>query len=165
MGAEIDWQCIYAETLPRVFNYMLYRTGETKQAEDLTSITFVQAWQHRDRYQAQRAQPITWLLGIARHVVANEFRHGQRCQPIDMIANQFGSETIEEVVEQEAMVAQLRGLVRQLPAREQELIALKYGAGLTNREITLVTDLSESNVSTILHRTIKKLREDWKRES
>ena len=45
--------------------------------------------------------------------------------------------------------------------RERELLALKYGAELTNRAITRVTGLSESNVGTILHRTIQQLRAGW----
>ena len=45
--------------------------------------------------------------------------------------------------------------------REQELLALKYGAGANNREIASVTGLSESNVGTILHRTVQLLRDRW----
>jgi RNA polymerase sigma-70 factor (ECF subfamily) len=41
------------------------------------------------------------------------------------------------------------------------LLSLKYGAGVSNREIARVTGLSESNVGTILHRTVQTLRERW----
>ena len=44
---------------------------------------------------------------------------------------------------------------------ERELLALKYGADLTNRAIARVTGLSESNVGTILHRTVLALRTRW----
>jgi len=50
-------------------------------------------------------------------------------------------------------------LLLELPDREAELIALKYGAELNNREIAKITGLSESNVGTIMHRTVKGLRE------
>ena len=55
-------------------------------------------------------------------------------------------------------------LLSALPDRERELISLKYGAGLTNRAIARVTGLGESNVGTILHRTIAGLRERWDRK-
>ncbi len=45
--------------------------------------------------------------------------------------------------------------------RERELLAFKYGAELTNREIARVTKLSESNVGTILHRAVATLRSRW----
>jgi len=41
------------------------------------------------------------------------------------------------------------------------LIALKYGASLNNRQIAELTGLSESNVGTILHRTVGALRAQW----
>ena len=53
-------------------------------------------------------------------------------------------------------------LLAALPDRERELVALKYGAGLTNRAIARLTGLTESNVGTILHRAIVALRADWK---
>ena len=55
----------------------------------------------------------------------------------------------------------LQSLLLKLPKRERDLIALKYGAGLTNREIAQITRLSESNVGSILHRTVTNLRKKW----
>jgi len=48
-----------------------------------------------------------------------------------------------------------------LSEREQELIALKYGAELDNRQIAKLTGLTESNVGTILHRAVLTLRRQW----
>jgi RNA polymerase sigma-70 factor (ECF subfamily) len=50
------------------------------------------------------------------------------------------------------------------PARDRELISLKYGAELTNREISRLTGLSESNVGTILSRVVAKLRKEWEQD-
>ena len=58
-------------------------------------------------------------------------------------------------------LARLGALLKQLPQREQELVALKYGAEATNRAIAELTGLSESNVGTILHRVVQTLRRDW----
>ena len=55
----------------------------------------------------------------------------------------------------------LAKLVGRLADQENDLVALKYGADMTNREIARVTGLSESNVGTILHRTVGRLREAW----
>ena len=58
-------------------------------------------------------------------------------------------------------IERLARLLERLPERERELIALKYGADMTNRSIARLTGLSESNVGTILHRTIQVLRAEW----
>jgi len=48
------------------------------------------------------------------------------------------------------------------PARARgtraELLALKFGGGLSNTEIAGVLGLSESNAGTLLHRVVEKLR-------
>jgi RNA polymerase sigma-70 factor (ECF subfamily) len=61
-------------------------------------------------------------------------------------------------VEQRESFARLAHLIEQLPERDQELIALKYGADLNNRAIARQLGLSETNVGSILHRAVAKLR-------
>jgi RNA polymerase sigma-70 factor (ECF subfamily) len=55
----------------------------------------------------------------------------------------------------------LAALLQSLPERERELLAMKYGAGMTNRAIATATGLTESNVGTIVHRAVQTLRERW----
>ncbi len=64
------------------------------------------------------------------------------------------------LVEQDDLV-RLRKLLAGLPPREQDLVALKYGSGLTNRAIANLTGLSETNVGTILYRVVNHLRQCW----
>jgi RNA polymerase sigma-70 factor (ECF subfamily) len=53
----------------------------------------------------------------------------------------------------------IRSAIATLPARDRELVALKYFAGLGNAEIASVIGISESNAGTRLHRVVEKLRE------
>jgi RNA polymerase sigma-70 factor (ECF subfamily) len=69
--------------------------------------------------------------------------------------------TPHDDVAKDSDLARLGALLKQLPQREQEIVALKYGAEATNRAIAELTGLSESNVGTILHRLVQTLRRDW----
>jgi RNA polymerase sigma factor (sigma-70 family) len=62
----------------------------------------------------------------------------------------------------EKYLAHLSRVLANLPERERELVSLKFGADLNNREISVITRLSESNVGTLLNRVLQKLREQWK---
>jgi RNA polymerase sigma-70 factor (ECF subfamily) len=53
----------------------------------------------------------------------------------------------------------LNQLIRALSVEQQELIALKFGAGLTNRAIADLLDKSETAVGSALHRALGKIRE------
>ena len=69
--------------------------------------------------------------------------------------------TPEDEAARRSDAAYLSRLLVALPERDRELVALKYGAGLTNRQIAQATSLSESNVGTLLHRITGVLRSQW----
>jgi RNA polymerase sigma-70 factor (ECF subfamily) len=146
--------------MPRVFNYFRYRGFERATAEDLTSATFEKAWRARDRYRRDRAAVSTWLLAIARNVAIDHFRRSRPEVPIEDQALR-DDETPEHAALRAAESRRLQALLAGLAERERELLALKYGAGATNRDIATITGLGESNVGTILHRTISALRARW----
>ena len=156
----VDWEATYREEMPRVFNYFRYRGFERATAEDLTSATFEKAWRARDRYRRDRAAVSTWLLAIARNVAIDHFRRSRPEVPIEDEALR-DDETPEHAALRAAESRRLQALLAGLAERERELLALKYGAGATNRDIATITGLGESNVGTILHRTISALRARW----
>jgi len=162
-AAEPDWGAVYEEQLPRIYNFFRYRIGNHPDVEDLTSLTFEKAWRARHRYRRDIAGFTTWLLTIARHVATDYFRRSQREAPLDAAAGRTTGVTPEDEAARRSDVDRLASLMAALPDRDRELLALKYGAGMTNRAIARVTGLSESNVGTILHRAVQALRGEWSR--
>ena len=160
-ATESDWDVLYAEQLPRVYNFFRYRVGDGAEAEDLTSITFEKAWRARHRYRRDLAGFTTWLLAIARNVAVDHYRSARHHAPLEAAAHVAAGETPEDHAARRSDFERLSKLLLRLPERERELLALKYGAGTTNRAIARLTGLSESNVGTILHRAVQALRADW----
>ena len=162
MTAEPDWEQIYAEQLPRVLNFFRYRVGPTGDVEDLTAQTFEKAWRARHRYRRDVAGFTTWLLSIARNVAIDHLRVRQRHEPLDVAAAIAAPDvTPEQHAMQQSEAERLGALLALLPDRQRELMAMKFGADMTNRAIARATGLSESNVGTILHRAVESLRERW----
>jgi RNA polymerase sigma-70 factor (ECF subfamily) len=162
VAAEPDWEQVYAEQLPRVHNFFRYRLGHTADVEDLTARTFEKAWRARHRYRRDVAGFATWLLTIARNVAIDHLRARQRHEPLEVTADVPSSDaTPEQRAVQLSDAQRLAALVATLPPRQRELIAMKYGADMTNRAIARATGLSESNVGTILHRAVEDLRVRW----
>src|SRR5262245_59104484 len=81
-GTDVDWDSVFGDELPRIFNFFRYRVGDSATAEDLTSIAFEKAWRARDRYRKDRAAVSTWLLAIARNVAADHFRAARAEVPL-----------------------------------------------------------------------------------
>ena len=160
-AADVDWDAVYSERLPAVYNYFRYRVGDGPVAEDLASITFEKAWRARHRYRRDLAGFATWLQAIARNVAVDHFRAARSHVPIEAAAEVTTGSTPEDLAERRSDLERLGRLLETLPDRDRELIALKYGAEFTNRGIARMTGLSESNVGTLLHRAVQTLRARW----
>lgn len=164
-AAEADFEELYRQELPRVYNYFRFRLGDGPLAEDLTSETFVKAWSNRGRYRRDLAAFSTWLFTIARRLALDHYRRPRREIPLDLVVDAPSSEMVEDIADRDASFARLSVLLADLAERERELVALKYGAGLTNRLIARLTGLSEANVAVILYRTVQALRSKWENDN
>jgi len=158
LTGEVDWEAAYKEYLPRVYNFFRYRVGDEGLAEDLTAAAFEKAWRGRARFQRNLGAFSTWLFTIARNISTDHFRRNGRDLSLETVREPVDPTSLEETAQRKQDFAKLNSLFSQLPTRERELVALKYGAGLSNREAAQLTQLSESNVGTILHRVVEKFR-------
>lgn len=157
----INWEAVYRQSLPKVYRYFSCWVGDGSLAEDLTSATFEKAWSSRGSFSLNKGTGIGWLLGIAKNVKAAYFRNERQVGSLDEATKVATSHSVEESVQLKAEFDHLFQLLQQIGERERELIALKYGAELTNRQISKMTGLSETNVGTILHRVVRQLRTQW----
>ncbi len=150
----------YQEFFPRVFAYVYGRVENTHLAEDLVSDVFERAFAKASTLRKEEAFS-TWLFTIARNVVTSHRRKSGREIVVDpdllhAIAPVRASLENDIIVRDEvdAVVACLRGF----PQREQDIVALRFDAGISNSEIAQVVGLNEANVRVILFRTLRKLR-------
>ena len=138
--------------IKRVYAYIAYRVGDGPDAEDLTSETFERALRYKKSYDSSKGEPIAWLIGIARRCVEG--------RPASL---EVASEVVEAAdhrdLEDDALrrIA-LSGAVGRLEERDRELIALRYGADLTARQIAELQGAKTNAVEVALHRALGRLR-------
>ena len=133
----------------RVYAYVAYRIGAGPDAEDVTSETFERALRYRKSYDPQKGEPLPWLLGIARRLIEG--------RPLNF---ELSSEVPDRAGEGDLEEAAIRRLAlsRAVSHLDRELIALRYGADLTARQIAETLDLRTNAVEVALHRALGRLR-------
>ncbi len=151
----------YRRFFPRVFAYIYGRVHNVHVAEDLAADVFERAYMKASSLRNDEAFS-TWLFTIARNVVISHVRKAGRETIVDhdvlkAIAPSVGSVESEILMREE--VSEVAALVRQFPQREQDVVALKFDAELSNPQIAQIMDLSEANVRVIIFRTLRRLRE------
>ena len=70
---------LYDDAMPHVYGYLLARCGDTGLAEDLTAESFLAAV-HAVRKPGASDPSIPWLIGVARHKLADHWRRAEREQ-------------------------------------------------------------------------------------
>jgi RNA polymerase sigma-70 factor (ECF subfamily) len=156
--AGLDFASLYRSSRDDVYAYAAGLLRDRAAAEDVTAAAFERAYRKRARFDPRKGSPRAWLFGIARNAALDELR--RRGRNSELAAEPIDPESLDgdepDLGELRLTVAAALG---ELEARERELIALKFFAGLGNGEIARVLGISESNAGTKLHRTVTKLRE------
>jgi RNA polymerase sigma factor (sigma-70 family) len=157
-----DFAAVYDRFFSQIYNYVRYRVELASDAEDVTSTIFEHIFLKLGSYQQEKGAFTSWIFAIAHNTVADYYRNRKRWEGIVnkvvcacVVTEANGPEA--ELISNENHEELLRAL-SYLSPREQDLIALKFAAGLTNRNIARITGLSESNVAVILYRAMLRLR-------
>jgi RNA polymerase sigma factor (sigma-70 family) len=142
-----------------VYSLALRCLGDREDAGDVTQQVFVQAWRSRERYSPGTAPLSAWLVGIARHVIADQ--HAARARA-SSITSRFGAQytpTTEEsdvdaVADRLLLATELNGL----PDTPREVMRLAFFDGLTHAQIALQLDLPLGTVKSHVRRSLERLR-------
>jgi DNA-directed RNA polymerase specialized sigma24 family protein len=136
----------------RVYAYVAYRIGEGPEAEDLTNDVFERALRYRGSYDPSKGAPAAWLIGIARRLLGG-------IPPVDFeLGNVPETASFLDLEEEVAARLDVAALVRRLEERDRELIALRYGADLSARQIGELIGMNTNAVEVALHRALVRLR-------
>jgi RNA polymerase sigma-70 factor (ECF subfamily) len=137
----------------RLRAYVAYYLGDGPDADDVTSDVVEQAIRYRGTYDPAKGAPLTWLIAIARHRLrpqADEASHLVADPPDQAAAEDMELELVTRIA--------VRSAVAALPERDRELVALRYGADLTAKQIGEVLGVRTNVVEVALHRVCTKLR-------
>ena len=153
---------LYDHYFPRIYNYVCFRVQEPATADDLVSTIFMRALDRLDTYREERGTFGVWLFRIAHNAIVDHYRSTARPSPLPLeraerliTSAPSAEQSAARRQETEALLAQ----VSRLSEREQEIIGLKFGGGLTNRKIAALLGLKEGNIAVILYRAMRKLRQ------
>jgi RNA polymerase sigma-70 factor (ECF subfamily) len=156
------FETLYQAYLPKVYNYVCYRVGDEKAAEDLTAEIFERALKNLHRYRSDRGAFSTWLFKITRNLISNHIRSRRRhpeMVSLEAIPSLAGTSlTPEQATIEAENMHKLHLTLQQLPEREQEILALKFGSQLSNQEIAQVMQLNANHIGVVLHRAVRSLR-------
>jgi RNA polymerase sigma-70 factor, ECF subfamily len=155
-----QYATLYRRYVRRVYRYFYGRVGSAGEAEDLTSQLFLEVLKSLPRYRPQ-GKFAPWLFTLARRRAADFHRSQAAALPLELAGELTCAEDPLEDVLRTERLTRLSELYAQLDEERQELIRLRYGAGLTYRQVGQVLGRSEGAVTMALRRTLHWFQENW----
>lgn len=158
--AESDrarYEAIFVAAYERVLAYTLRRTSDPDHAEDATAETFVVAWR---RLGEIPDDPLPWLYGVARRVLANERRTGQRRRALvsrltlELRASLPLAPDPGELAEEAAL---MRDALERMTDEDKEILMLVSWEQLDNRRAAEVLGMSPEVFAVRLTRARRRL--------
>jgi RNA polymerase sigma-70 factor, ECF subfamily len=154
-----SFAALYERTFPKAYAYALSLLRDRAAAEDVTAQAFERAYRKRRSYRAGRGSVDAWLFGIVRNAALDELRRRKRRATLEVEPADLGAPGADDHAELALRRQAVRAALAGLDGQARDLIALKFGGGLSNAEIAAVLGVSESNAGTRLHRALARLRE------
>lgn len=154
---------VYDTYVKQIYRFIYFKVSSAEQAEDLTSETFLKAWQYlKEKREVPHLQAL--LYSIARSVVIDYYRRSA-CERGDVPADDerlsdlslAGSEKLLRDVEAKFDMTRVIEKLRGLKDEYRDVVVMKYLDELTTREIADALGKSTSNVRVLLHRATKAL--------
>ena len=158
---------LYDHYAPRVYAYIYRRVGDACLAEDLTGDVFVRVMQAIRSGRLWHTSFRAWLYRIGHNVAVDHLRRQPRLPALslDEGALPAGECSTADAAQRALDGEWLRGAIRRLTPEQQEVLALRFGEGLSVRETAQVLRKTTGAVEALRHRGLAALRRLWEREA
>jgi RNA polymerase sigma-70 factor (ECF subfamily) len=159
---------LYRAYVTRVHGFAYRRTGSYEAAEEITASTFERAWRGLATFAWQGGGFEPWLFRIASNEVVSHYRsrtrldNGRMQRVLREMAQDLRDDpalvAVLEADEKETRIVALRAALETLPARYQEVINLRYLAGVSADGAAAAMGCSKATLAVTLHRALRALR-------
>jgi len=163
-GSEQRYRCLFDQCHRQVYAYCRRRT-DAQTAADCAAETFTVAWRRLDDVPEGDAA-LGWLYGVARRVMANEFRGGRRRRGLLARLRRIDpdpNETPETVVVRREQDGDVVAALGRLRSQDQELLLLALWEQVPHAEIAAMLGCSTQAVTQRLYRATRRAAKEYER--
>lgn len=153
-----DFEALYAHYSRDIYRFALYLCANHAEAEDITSETFVRAWNATGEIRAVTAK--SYLFAIARNCYLEKLRRGARQTQLDETMPDSTANPYADA-ERRIELNRVLGALQQLPEVDRTVLLLRVQEEWSYQEIADAVQISLSAVKVKIHRARLKLAQ-WR---
>lgn len=146
---------LYMSLLDELYRYIYYRVSDERDAEDLTEVTFLKAWEGLASFRG-KVPFSAWIYRIAHNVVIDHYRARKEIvsltETTDVVWEEAGPES--EILDSDRRQRLARILMKLSPLH-QHVLVLRFVNGFSVSEVAEVLGRSTGTVRVLQHRALK----------
>jgi len=153
---------LYDGYVQRIYRYVYFRVSDDQLAEDITSNVFLKAWENLHRYRISGSPFIVWLYRIAHNAVIDHYRTAKptvELQETIMATNPL-EDDLEDGLDRQIESEKLRQSLQRLTEEQQQVLTLKFIAGMSTSEVAKQIGKREGAVRALQMRALQALAKD-----
>lgn len=154
---------LYEYYLPKIYGFVLNRSGNREVAEDVTSHTFTKAMLKIKTFKFRGYTFGAWLYRIAHNCLVDYYRKNPNIAVLEpsRIESKDRADTEAENAERQRIILEA---LRKIPEQYQQILSLKFFEELSNDEIADILGCKKETLAVKLHRSLKAFKEVLKKE-
>jgi RNA polymerase sigma-70 factor (ECF subfamily) len=158
-GSQLAFTQLYNEHFDRIYRYIYFRVDSQAEAEDLAQEVFIKALRAINSYKWRDVHFASWLFRIARNQIIDHYRKQskRKSAPLEE-ATTVSVEDPVAITEEKIEIEELMSTLVKLPAAQQEVILLRFIAGLQINEVAKSLGKREGTVKALQFHAIESLR-------
>ena len=161
-GDQQAFSRLYETHFDRIYRYVVFKTGDRIEAEDMTQQVFLKAYQSLPGFNLKGPPVSSWFFRIAHNLIVDHLRKKtkqEENQVMSVDENTIpGGDDPQTALELSVDVERLSAASRLLTNAQQEVISLRFAGDLPIAEVARIMGKSEGAIKALQHAAIAALR-------
>ncbi len=148
---------LYDRYVDKIYKYVYFKSARSEDAEDLTALIFLKAWEAISHYRWEGYPFSAWLYRIAHNQIIDYYRTYLPTYSLDLARRQETGSDPVEAAERSLTATRVQAALRHLSENQRQVIVLRFLLGYSTEEVASIMDKSPDAIRAAQSRALRAL--------
>ncbi len=148
---------LYDRYVEKIYRYVYFKSGRSEDAQDLTALIFLKAWEAISHYRWEGYPFSAWLYRIAHNQIIDYYRTYLPTDSLDIGRTRETASDPAEAAEQNLTSSRIQAALRHLSENQRQVIVLRFLLGYSTLEVAAIMDKNPEAVRATQSRALRAL--------
>jgi len=164
-GDSLAFGALYDHYLPQIYRFVYFKVSHREEAEDITHLVFMKAWQNIAAY-IERGFPFSsWLYQISRNQIIDHYRQKKPVADLEAIEETFFADLPSLDTDNKFDLFNIRKALLKLTEDQRDVIIMHFIDDTSIKDVAIALNKTEGAVRLLQHRALQSLKRILKKDN